>query len=193
MPRLLLFVVLLAPSLCPAQVSGTFSLEKSTFAPGEPVFLFLTLHNSGKETEEVINADPYSFCSGYKIRITRDAAPEPACFRSYGGSCLSGVLSLGPGASRTERLLLNYRNNSQGGLGAPISVPGDYTIDALREIAFAPVGGDPHVYTSPDHSEAHQMFHLPEDDAPDLSPSLYGPYIPTLDSKDSKCPRETRR
>src|ERR1700730_6150502 len=134
MPRLWLFVAVLAPSLCPAQVTATFSLEKSTFAPGEPVFLTLTLHNEGKDSAEVHAADPYSFCSGYKIHITRDAAPEPACFQSYGGSCLSGALSLGPGASHTERLLLNYRNSSQGELGAPVSLPGDYTVDATRDI-----------------------------------------------------------
>jgi hypothetical protein len=45
MARLWFLVALLLPALCLAQVSGTFSLEKSVFAPGEPVFLTLTLHN----------------------------------------------------------------------------------------------------------------------------------------------------
>ena len=187
------FVVVLAPSLCPAQVTGTFSLEKSTFAPGEPVFLTLTLHNEGKDSAEVHTADPYSFCSGYKIHITRDAAPEPACFQGSGGSCLSGALSLGPGASHTERLLLNYRNNSQGDLGAPVSLPGDYTVDASRDIAYVPLGSNSSVYTAPDHSVVHQTFHLKVDNALELSPTVYAPYIRPLDSKDDQVRREAAR
>jgi hypothetical protein len=85
MRRPWLFVALLAPSLCPAQVTGSFSLERSTFAPGEPVFLTLTFHNEGKEFVEVQTADPYAFCSGYMIHITRDAVTEPACFQNFGG------------------------------------------------------------------------------------------------------------
>jgi hypothetical protein len=193
MPRLWLFVAVLAPTLCPAQVTGTFSLEKSTFAPGEPVLLTLTLHNEGKDSAEVHTADPYSFCSGYKIHITRDAAPEPACFQGYGGSCMSGALSLGPGASHTERLLLNYRNNSQGDLGAPVSLPGDYTVDASRDIAYAPLGSNSRVYTAPDHSEVHQTFHLSIDNALELSPTFYVPYIQQLDSKKDQVRRETAR
>jgi hypothetical protein len=193
MPRLWLFVAVLAPSLCPAQVTGTFSLEKSTFAPGEPVFLTLTLHNEGKDSAEVHTADPYSFCSGYKIHITRDAAPEPACFQGYGGSCMSGALSLGPGASHSERLLLNYRNNSQGDLGAPVSLPGDYTVDASRDIAYAPLGSNSRVYTAPDHSVVHQTFHLKVDNALELSPTVYAPYIRPLDSKDDQVRREAAR
>jgi HEAT repeats len=193
MGRLWLLLALLSSSPCPAQVTGTFSLEKSTFAPGEPVFLSLTLHNSGKEPEEVTAADPYSFCSGYKVHITRDATPKPACFQGYGGSCMSGVLSLAPGASHTERLLLNYRNNSQGDLSDPVNIPGDYTVDASREIAYAPISGNSRVYTAPDHSEAHQAFHLRVDDALELSPTVYAPYIQQLDSKNERVRREAAR
>ena len=137
------FPALLASSFCPAQVTGTFSLEKSTFAPGEPAFLSFTLHNTGSETEEVSTADPYSFCSGYKLHISRDGAADPACFQGYGGSCLSGVLSLAPHASHTERILLNYRNNSRGDLSAPVRLPGDYTVDASREIVECPASSVP--------------------------------------------------
>jgi HEAT repeats len=191
--RLWLLLALLASSPCPAQVTGTFSLEKSTFAPGEPVFLSLTLHNSGKEPEEVTAADPYSFCSGYKIHITRDATPKPACFQGYGGSCMSGALLLASGESHTERLLLNYRNNSQGDLSDPVSIAGDYTVDASREIAYAPPGQNSRVYVAPDHSEAHQVFHLRVDDALELSPAIYAPYIQQLDSKDDQVRREAAR
>src|ERR1700678_3939353 len=121
MTRLWLLVALLFPTLCLAQVSGTFSLEKLVFAPGEPVFLTLTLRNEGKDAVEVLTApDPFTFCSGYTIHISRDAAPDPACFERGGGSCMSGAISLAPGASRSERLLLNYKSNSLGDLRAPV-------------------------------------------------------------------------
>ncbi len=193
MNRTWLFVALLAPCLCQAQVTGRFSVERSTFAPGEPIFLTLTLHNEGQESVEVQTADPYAFCSGYMIHITRDAVPEQACFQNFGGSCLSGAISLGPDASRTERLLLNYQNNSQGNLQAPISLPGAYTVDASREIAYGPVSGNSHVYPAPDHTEVHQSFHLSVDNAVELSPTTYVPYIEQLDSKNDQARREAAR
>jgi hypothetical protein len=192
MRRVSLVMPLLAASFCHAQVIGVFSLPQSTFAPGEPVVLSLTLHNEGKETEEVRTADPYSFCSGYTIHITRDATQQPACNQGYAGSCLSGVISLAPGASHTERILLNYQNDSSGDLGAPVRLPGDYTVDASREIAYAtPV--DSRIFTSPDHSETHQVFHLRVDDALELSPTVYAPYIQQLTSKDDEVRREAAR
>jgi hypothetical protein len=189
MRHLSLFAALLAPYLCPAQVTGNFSLEKSTFAVGEPVFLSFTLHNEGKDMEKVSSADPYSFCSGYTIHITRDAAQQPACFQGFGGSCLSGAISLAPGASHTERLLLNYRNDSKGGLGAPVGVPGDYTVDASREIGY----GDYNLLSTRDHGETHQVFHLRVDDALELSPTVYAPYVQQLTSNDDQLRREAAR
>src|SRR5271170_4713227 len=147
------FVVLMVPALCAAQVTGVFSLEKTTYNSGEPVVLSFTLHNEGKQTEEVNTADPYSFCSGYTIHITRNGSHEPSCLQGYGGSCLSGAISLPPGGTHTERILLNYPNHSKGDFGAPVKVPGDYTVDAQREISYAPPG-DSQLFTAPDHSEA---------------------------------------
>ncbi len=191
MPSRLLVVALLAPSLCLAQVTGTFSLDKTTFAPGEPVFLSFTLHNSGIEPAEIHTADPYSFCSGYKIHITRDGAPPPTCFKNFVGSCLSGAISLAPDASRTERILLNYQNNSRIDLSTVVSPPGYYTVEATRGIAFDPHSGK--VFTSPDHSETHETFHLRVDDSLELSPTVYAPYVQQLDSKDEQIRREAAR
>jgi hypothetical protein len=193
MPRRLLVVALLAPSVCLAQVTGTFSLDKTTFAPSEPVFLYLTLHNSGKEPEEISHADPYSFCSGYKIHITRDSVPQPACFRIFAGDCMSGAITLAPGASRTERILLNYRNDGPGDLSDPVSIPGYYTVEATRGIAYAPIGQHSDLFISPNHSETHETFHLRVDDALELSPAVYAPYVQQLDSKDEQIRLEAAR
>jgi hypothetical protein len=190
MSRSWLLTALLASHLCSAQITGTFSLEKSTFAPGEPVFLSFTLHNEGKEREEIVTADPYSFCSGYQLHITREGAPEPACFRSYGGDCLSGAIPLEPGASHTERILLNYQNESRPESIAHVSAPGDYMIDASRDIAFAPPGTGSSLFITADHSRAHQTLHLRVDDALELSPTVYAPYVQQLQSPDSQVHRE---
>src|ERR1700745_864555 len=123
MARFWLFAAYLASHFCSAQVTGTFSLEKSSFAPGEPVVLSFTLHNTGKQIEGVAQADPYSFCSGYKLHVIRDEVPDSVRFRGFLGSCLSGVISLEPGASRTEHILLNYQNDSRGDSAAHVSAP----------------------------------------------------------------------
>ena len=80
MARLWLAVAFLASCFFLAQITGSFSLEKSTFAPGEPVYLSLTLHIGGKQVQEVQTAGPYGFCSGFRIEISRDQNPQPACF-----------------------------------------------------------------------------------------------------------------
>src|ERR1700753_1024769 len=140
MARFWLLTTFLASHFCSAQVTGTFSLEKPTFAPGEPVVLSFTLHNVGKQLEELAAADPYSSCSGYELHVTRNGAPEPACQRIFWGSCLAGAFSLEPGALRTERILLNYPDDSRNDFASRVNAPGDYTIDASRGIAFAPPG-----------------------------------------------------
>jgi hypothetical protein len=192
MSRLWIFATMLAPSICCAQVTGTFSLDKTTFARGEPVFLYLTLKNEGEEPTEIETADPYSFCSGYQLQITRDGAPKRACFQGYGGSCPAGALTLAPRESRTERLLLNYKNTSRGALNDPVSAPGDYTIDALRELKYAP-SGDSRLFAAPDHSQVHQVLTLRVDDALELPATTYAPYLHQLDSKDDQTRREAAR
>jgi hypothetical protein len=42
-----------------AQLTGEFYLEKTTFAPGEPVFLYLKLSNEGPDTVQVSSANSW--------------------------------------------------------------------------------------------------------------------------------------
>ena len=193
MLRLWIFVALLVPSVSIAQVTGTFSVEKSVFAPGEPVFLNLTLSNQGTEPEEAVTSDPYSFCSGYKIQISRQGSPHIACSQGYGGSCMSGAITLAPHGSHTERILLNYPNNSQGDLNPPVSLPGDYTVDALRSIGYAPLSPNSHLFESPSHTEVHQVFDVHVDGTLEVSPSVYAPFVQQLASKDDQVRRDAAR
>jgi uncharacterized protein YciI len=63
-----MFAVLLCwPAIAAGQVSGRFFLEKKTFAPGEPVFLYFETTNNAADAQDVAHADPYAFCSGYSI------------------------------------------------------------------------------------------------------------------------------
>jgi hypothetical protein len=105
---------------------------------------------------------------------------------------MSGAISLAPGASRSERLLLNYKSNALGDLRAPVGVPGDYTVEASRKIAYAPVAGS-RIYTAPDRGEVRQTFHLRVDPALELSPTIYALYIQQLDSKEDTVRREAAR
>ena len=193
MLRLGISAALLLPIPCIAQVTGTFSLDKPIFAPGEPVFLNLTLSNLGNEAQEVVMADPYSFCSRYKIQISHGGSPHVACSQSYGGSCASGAITLAPHGSHTERILLNSPNNSQGDLNPPVSLPGDYTVDALRTIDYAPLAPDAQRFDHPNHTEVHQNFDLHVDGTLQASPSLYAPFVQQLASTDDGLRREAAR
>ena len=190
MTRLWLLTALLPPALAHSQVTGSFAIEKSAFAPGEPVVLSFTMQNRGKTTQEVHTADPYSFCSDYTIHLSRDDDPQASCFQGFGGSCMSGAISLAPRASHTERILLNYHNTSRGDLRPPVRLPGDYTVDATRDLAFAPPGPGSPIFSSPSHQEVHQIFHLRVDDALTLPPSTYTAYVEQLRSPDDGIRRE---
>ena len=113
-----------------AQVSGEFYLEKSVYRQGEPVFLYFKVINKGPDAENIHSADPYSFCSGYRINITSEPQVTSRCQLSVvSGSYLSSVAALLPGQPRIERLLLNFDHE--------INAPGDYSVNATRYLAYA--------------------------------------------------------
>lgn len=188
-------LALLVRSVCVAQVTGVFSLDKSTFAAGEPVFLNLTLSNQGDTPEEVVTSDPYTFCSQYHVQISRQGSPRTACFQSqgFGGSCLSGAVTLPPHGTRTERILLNYPNDSRGALNPPVRLPGDYTVDALRTISYAPLGPDSHVFQSASHTEVHQVFDVHVDGMRQADPASFAPFVQQLASPDGQVREEAAR
>lgn len=116
------------PSL--AQITGEFYLEKATFAPGEPVYLYLKLVNDGSDTVEIFASDPEQpFCSGNSITVLSDSAVTPQCLSVTDSGCvingpLSTPSSLQPGKSRVERFLLNFNHD--------FNAPGGYWVEAKR-------------------------------------------------------------
>ena len=126
-----LIAVLLLSWPVAAQVSGEFSVEKRVYRQGEPVFLYFKIINNGPDAKNIQSADPYSFCSGYRINIASDPQDPSRCQASvvFSGSCLSSVTALLPGEARIERLQLNFDHE--------INAPGDYSVNATRYLSYA--------------------------------------------------------
>lgn len=105
-------------------------MEQATFAPGEPVFLYLKLVNHGPDTVEIFGPDPEQpFCSGNSITVLGDSAVAPQCPSFTDSGCVTnGPLStpspLQPGRLRVERFLLNFNHE--------IGAPGGYSVEAKR-------------------------------------------------------------
>jgi hypothetical protein len=136
-----------APAL--GQVTGRFYLDKQEFALGEPVFLNFEASNSGRESQDIIRADPYSFCAGYKIQLSSDpSSTSPCALLQGGGSCASSSATFEPGVTHRERVLINYRHQ--------IATPGDYAVDATRHLLYGPAGEQlPLKFTAEFHERLH--------------------------------------
>jgi hypothetical protein len=110
-----------------AQLTAQFYLEKTTFAPGEPIFLYLKLLNKGPDYPTVVTPSHIQpGCAGANIVVSSDLSTYPNC-RFYGiyGCAGSGTLptmTLAPGQTYTGRFSLN--------VGHEINAPGDYWVDA---------------------------------------------------------------
>ena len=157
-----------------AQVAGEFYLEKATFAPGEPVFLYLKLVNQGPNAVEISTSDPEQpFCSGNSITVVSDSTVTPQC-PSFLDSCfVNGRLSppspLQPGRSRVVRYLLNFKYE--------INAPGGYWLEAKR--------GDP--------GAAHSRLHFQVDSNLIFPPSQLQVWVDQLKSSDRKMRLEAAR
>ena len=91
-----------------AQLSGEFYLEKTTFAPGEPVFLYFKLSNNGPDAVEVVEPDPEQpFCSGISITVSKDPADDH--MPELGSS---GLLNRWPAASFVSTAARQVENRS---------------------------------------------------------------------------------
>ena len=174
-------------ALAAGQVTGRFYLSKETYAPGEPVYLYFEVTNSASEPHSVLQADPYSFCSGYEIHVSGDAAYDPndSCGAfAFAGSCVSGSWLLKPGERRTERILLNYDHS--------IDAPGDYQVDASRSLPYGTGSGG--FFTEPHdilQVEEHFHFRIDPNNRPD--PEIWQGLVAQLRSQDSLDRREAAR
>lgn len=115
-----------------AQLTGTFYLDKTTFAPGEPIFLHFKVTNPGHQQAMIstMGLPHQPGCSGYSIDISHNSSSAPSCQRvlfsnpfdwcNYNGPLSAQMIE--PGKSVTQRILLN--------LDADLNTPGEYAIHA---------------------------------------------------------------
>lgn len=167
------------------QVSGQFYMEKSTFAPGEPVFLYFEVTNDGPKSVNLLQADPYSFCSGYQVSVSSDPGLRSLCGPGgIAGSCLSSNVALQPGKKRIERILLNFEHN--------ISAPSDYEVDAVRHLDH--VGTDVDYFkATKDTLEVRTKLNFRVDQNTESNPMAFQPWVNQLKSTDPEKRREAAR
>jgi len=174
---------LLCVPVASGQMTGRFYLEKQTFAQGEPVFLYFEASNPGGSPVETMTADPYSFCAGYQLRLSSDPSPTSSCAaRVFGGSCLSGFRVLAPGATFSERLLVNYDH--------PITAPGDYVLEASRSLPYGPAGPPPLLWSK---LETRETLRFTVDGNARYESRQFKPWLDRLQSADSAARREAAR
>lgn len=183
--RLVATLLFFWPTITLGQVTGRFYLEKGTFAVGEPVFLYFEMTNSGTETQNVHRADPYSFCSGFQIHVSTDVSPSSSCWPvGTGGSCASSAAPLGPGESRTERILLNYEHK--------IDAPGYYGVEVESHLPYA--SADLTYYSAPKTTlevRDHLQFHV--DQNASTADLMLEAWVELLQSSDLATRREAAR
>ena len=160
-----------------AQLNGEFYLEKTTFAPGEPVFLYFKVSNNGPDTVEIAKPDPEQpFCSGVSITVSRNPADPSTCpvWADHGCSIdgqpppLSPLL---PGKSRIDRYLLNFHHE--------ISTAGDYWVEAEH----VDILGRAHA----------KLYFRVDEDVPGFPLGNVQPWVDQLKSTDQEKPREAAR
>lgn len=173
-------LLMCGPVSATAQISGEFYLEKSTYAPGEPIFLYFKVVNEGTEAENILSADPYSFCSGYQIKVSSsDSHPASSCgVGGTMGSCISSSLLLSPGKSHIERILLNFDH--------AVSASEEYSVEAVRSLPYASSDVDyfsPAVIKDPLKVRTTLYFSVDENAAP-AGPDVFQPFVNQLRSTD---------
>jgi len=165
------------PSIAVGQLSGHFYLEKSTFATGEPVFLYFQVVNDGPKGENFHSADPYSFCSGYEVSVSGDPHATSSCAGGFAGSCLSSSAVLLPGQKHVERLLLNFDHE--------INAPGDYSVQAARHLSHVIVGVDFYSATTVKAVlEVHTTLYFRVDQEAAKTPQAFQDWVDQLHSVD---------
>jgi HEAT repeat protein len=162
-----------------AQLSGTFYFDKTTFAPGEPIFLYLKISNQGKSPKQInTTALPEQpFCAGYEINISRNPPDASSCPNfQFNGCSLDGQFSyktIQPGGIYIERIFLNFYSE--------LKIPGEYSIDAKHD----DIGGwhdDSGRFG--DDLKVESTLHLRVDaGAPATSNALFQPWVDQLHSR----------
>ena len=115
-----LALVTLGCGVVHAQVSVRFFLEKTVFAPGEPVFLFVDLKNEGINQAPInsLSDTDSPLCAGISIAVSSDPPRNPTCRQSqdFVSLCMGPIVhrDLAPGETFARRFLLNFHHEIGG-------------------------------------------------------------------------------
>ena len=159
-----------------AELTGSFYLEKETFAQGEPIFLYLSLVNKGPVTADLTISDPdQPLCSGIFIKVSSDG-PGAFCPQSKDSVCsLDGQfrnLQLLSGQTYTLRFLLNFHHE--------IDATGDYWVDAKYNGSPITFG---ETHTTVGETHARLAFRV---GAEPITSSEWKPWVEQLQSPESE-------
>lgn len=172
-PRI--FAILFCSTLATGQLAGSFHLEKNTYAPGQPVFLYFEVTNNSKEAFNILEADPYSFCAGYEIHVSSDPKPTSSCASGFAGSCISSSQLLEAGKSHSERILLNFDHQ--------VSSPGEYEVNVVRRLPYADRDAR-WVYPIKETLEVHARLNFTVEANASMDADSFLPWVRQLRSKD---------
>ena len=120
------------PGVAEAQIVGSFYLEKQSFAPGEPVFLYFRI----PATSPLASTLPAGYgdqpmCSGVEIHVSNDKPMSTAsCSLSPESLCVMNGRAMDSSATPqgqtiTKRFILNFQHK--------LDVPGSYWVYAERK------------------------------------------------------------
>lgn len=174
---------------CTAQLEGSFSLSKTTYLAGEPVFLSFTVKNVGEQPTKIRTAEPLSFCSNYHFEIKglRDRWSLPCGGEGRAGSCASSAEILLPGKIHTERILLN--------VAFDLRRQGTYSLHTTYRLKYGPADESLSArelgVTYQDFQSQEQIVIEPSQ--PDELQSGFAEYLGELDSADVHAKVEAAR
>jgi hypothetical protein len=144
------------------QLTSEFYLEKTTFAPGEPVFLYHKITNHQTPPQTITPDDPQQpECSGVRVTVSADKSCSFWSCSIDGGP--SPTITLAAGQSTTGRYLLNYDHE--------INAPGDYWAEARFIDSRSPEDDVP----------VRLSFHV-DGNLPHWSTAQYQPWLDQLSS-----------
>jgi len=172
-------VFVLIPVRVTAQLDGSFSLSKSTYLAGEPVFLLFTVKNVGNQPVLVRTARPLSICSGYQFDLkgAKDREAIGCGSAGAGGSCASSGAILKAVENRTDRILLNARYD--------LRQPGVYPLHVAYRLNYAPADEDLAALVNRNHRDFQDQLEIViESSQPDDLKPEFAQYARQLDSSD---------
>lgn len=165
------------------QNSGHFYMEKTSYALGEPIFVYFKVTNDGLRPETFFLGDPYSLhpsCSSFQIHVWSDKVheqPKLSCGpRGISIGCGVSTVVLQSGDTHVEHILLNISN--------PVNVPGVYAIEVAH--------GGPYSEAFKDVLEVNSTL-IFEVNQKAVDPKVFQPWVDQLHSTDPKKRLEAAR